>query len=387
MKIRTILMGALFVFLGAQSLLARTWTAVDGRTMEADFIRHDGKVVTFRLPSGTETKVPLTRLSEADQAFISKIEAGKDSVPPNWNARWPDQLVYRDSSKVTMVEENKEESRWVYESENYRFTCDVRLTIAVVRNFAEMFESTHYYTSQLPLAITGGFKTNGKYDIFLFESFADYVRAGGPPQSAGVFISGPRKSTILVPLKSVGVRKVGDSFFGDNRKSNRTLVHEITHQLTPLQYFAPGARGWFSEGLAEYCALTPYQNGSFGVRRAGDSLQQWVTSFDKRTRRGRNLGNVIDAPDLKAFMMMPYGHFAGSNANFNYGLGALLTLYFFHYDGEGDAARIKEFLKVLRAGGKPEPALNELLDGRTWDELEADIIAAFKKERIKLRFR
>lgn len=369
------------------SMSARTWTDVDGRTMKGELLSHDGKVAVFRLDSGKETKVPLSRLSETDQRIVTRTPPGGPQPKLNWNERWPDHLVYRHYSEVESVEENPEKSRWIYESENYRFTCDVRLTIAVVRNFAEMFESTLYYTSKLPLAMTGGLRKNGKYDIFLYEEFSNYVKSGGPPKSAGVFISGPDKSVILVPLRSLGVRKVGDSYVRDSSKSNRTLVHEITHQLTPGHYFKPGARGWFSEGVAEYCALTPYQNGRFGVRKADDTIKQYVTNFDRRTNRGRNIGTNISVPDLKSFMMMPYSQFAGSNANFNYGVGALLTLYFFHYDGEGDAARIKELLKVLRIGARPEAALEKLLDGRSWDELEAEITVAFNKERIKITFR
>jgi hypothetical protein len=107
---------------------------------------------------------------------------------------------------------------------------------------------------ELPLAISGGVKQEGKYQILLFETEQSYNSAGGPPGSAGVFIGG--KNIVMVPLTSLGVRPVGSGYMLDRDKSNKTLPHELVHQLTPDNYYAHGSMGWFTEGLAEYVAVT-----------------------------------------------------------------------------------------------------------------------------------
>ena len=49
---------------------ARTWTSTTGQTAEGDFVKVDGANVVLRMANGTNTSFPITRLSEADQAFI-----------------------------------------------------------------------------------------------------------------------------------------------------------------------------------------------------------------------------------------------------------------------------------------------------------------------------
>ena len=384
------------------SVEARSWTDVQGRTIEAELVSHDEKEVILRLPNGKNAFVPLSNLSEKDIAFLNgEIEEDSPPAPAaekeeekekpgdglNWDDPWPDTVEYKEDPQINIVEEDDEKKKWVYESANYRFICDVRLSKSVVGNLAEMFESTYQFSRALPLAITGGVQTDGKFAILLFEEFDSYVKAGGPPSSAGVFMGG--KNVVMVPLTSLGVRKVGSGYMRDRDKSDKVLVHELVHQLTPRVYYHDGSAGWFTEGLAEYCAMTPYSNGRFKVRSSLDSVEESVTGYDRKTNRGRALGTDISAPDLKSFMTMDYGEFTGSKANFNYGMGALLTTYFIHLDGEGDAKRLKEFVKKLREigdSGNVEDAFAELLDGRTWDEMEEAISKAWGRKGVDIEF-
>ncbi len=100
---------------------------------------------------------------------------------------------------------------------------------------------------------------------------------------------------------------------------------------------------------------------------------------------GRALGKEITLPDLKTFMLQSYSSFL-EEAQLNYGVGLLITYYFLQMDGDGDAKRIKDFLKALRKGKDREEALNVLLDGRTFEELEADIAKAWKRRGVELTF-
>ena len=195
----------------------------------------------------------------------------------------------------------------------------------------------------------------------------------------------PSKGVIMVPLSSLGVKKVGSRYMFDYKVSNKTLPHEITHQLTNIEYFRPGAKGWFSEGLAEYVGATAYRSGKFMVNGNLNDIRSYVTEGSRKDGRGRYLGTDISAPDLKQYMLMSYGSFV-ANGNFNYGLGALITYYFLHMDNDGDRKNVNAFLTALNDGKVGEEALQVLLAGRSFDELEVDITKAWRSRGVKIEF-
>lgn len=389
------LLAAALLLLFAPSGLSKTWTDKGGRKMEAELLSADEKTAVFRLANGKEVRVEIDRFAEADQELLRAWKPAEKADPPadddqpvdkgaNFDAPWPKKVSFDGDPDIKTVEEDKEKSRFIYESANYRFICDVRLSQSVVKGFAVMFEATHCYCRELPLGLSGGEKKDGKYPILLFEEKEDYIKAGGPPSSAGVFIGG--KGVVMVPLTSLGVRPVGSGYMLDRDKANGTLVHEITHQLTPHPYYRKGAMGWFSEGIAEYITATPYRAGNFKVASNFDDIRAYATGYGKDDTRGRALGESIKAPALKQFFLMSYEDFAGPRANFNYGLGLLLTTYFLHLDGDGDGARIKRFLGALRDGKTGQQALDLLLDGRSYEDLEEAIAKAWKRKGVEIEF-
>ncbi len=275
------------------------------------------------------------------------------------------------------------ESDYVYASEHYEFICDVNLNTSVVKRFSLLFEATNQFCRELPIGMVKPFR-EARHKIHLFETKDAYFSKGGPPGSAGVYISRGGEGDILVPLTSLGVKKVGSSYSVDYKEENTTLSHEITHQLTDKEYYRAGSRGWFTEGLSEYIANSGYRSGKFNV----DDLQKLkarVTAYGEDGRGGRALGEEITAPDLNAFFTQDYGSFV-ANAQLNYGLGALVVYYFFHMDGEKDAANIKNYLKGLKEGKKVPEMYEPLLAGRTWDEMEADITKGWRSRGVRINF-
>jgi hypothetical protein len=301
----------------------------------------------------------------------------------NFGLPWPERIKFGEDPEVDTVEEDPEKKRFIYESANYRYVCDVRLSKSVVKGFAVLFEATHLYCRSLPLAINGGKTVDDKHQILLFEEFDDYVKAGGPPGSAGVFIGG--RGVVMVPLTSLGVRPVGSGYMLDRDKSSKTLPHELVHQLTPEAYFGKGAMGWFTEGLAEYVAVTPYRSGAFSVRGNQKDIFDYATGFGSKDMGGRGLGTKIGLPALKTFMFQDYSQFL-AQPQLNYGCGLLITTYFFHLDGEGDGKRIKAFLKALHDGVVGDKALDLLLGGRSFDQLEEDIVKAWSRKGVDFIF-
>jgi hypothetical protein len=372
----------------------RTWTDVQNRKIEATLVRIEGQSVVLKLKNGRELPYPIAKLSEADRNEVEESRKALSADTPakepadsskslGFDAPWPHVVKLSEDPQINTVSESAEEKRFVYESANYRYVCDVRLTQSVVKRFAVMFEATHLCCRTLPLAINGGEMTDGKFQIFLFEDFADYVSAGGPPGSAGVFIGG--KNAVLVPLASLGVKKFGSGYMLDRDKSNSTLPHELAHQLSPDCYFASGAMGWFSEGIAEYVANTPYRSGAFNVRGNQKPITEYVTGYGAKDMGGRALGNKIKMPDLKSFMLQDYPTFLAEPA-LNYGCGLLLTAYFVSMDGEGDGKRLKAFLQALHAGKEGEEALDVLLDGRSFDKLQEEFTKAWRRNGVDFTF-
>jgi len=325
-------------------------------------------------------------LSGRDISRSSKAKlVEKFTLKDNFDAEWP-KLVKSFTPEITVVEEDKENKVFTYHSPNYEFVSDVQLSKSVLKNFSTLFEATRNYCQELPLSLVKAHIPDKtvRFRILLFGTKGEYYKNGGPQGSAGVYRSG--SGEILIPLTSLGVKKVGSKYTYDYKSTNKTLPHEIAHQLTNTEYFRPGARGWFSEGLAEYIAVTDYRSGKFMVNGNRRDIVDYVTDVSKRDNRGRRLGTEITAPDLKEFMLMSYSEFT-SNGNFNYGFSALITYYFLHMDGEGERKNLNNFLKALNSGKVGEEAVNELLAGRTFDELEKAITKAWRSRRVKIMFK
>lgn len=174
----------------------------------------------------------------------------------------------------------------------------------------------------------------------------------------------------------------------DRSSSDSVISHELVHQFTPREYFCQSeTNSWFIEGIAEYVATIPYRAGTFNLRRHRRALVDYSTGFSRKYGRGRNIGTDITVPSLEKFMALPYRRFAGnSEANFNYAVGMLLTYYFIHFDGDGDAARLKKFNQALAAGKPYEEAEALLLDGRTYQQLEEDVAKAWSRAGVKFTF-
>ena len=386
-----VLIHALLLAGFAHAAEMRSWTDLQNRKIEARMLGLQGETVMLELKDGRKVPFPLAKLSAADAEFArnQKTDTNAENAPdsnepaPNFDAPWPDRIKFGEDPEIKIIEEDAEKKRFIYESANYRYTCDVRLSKTVVKGFAVMFEATYLFCRTLPIGLDGGRRSDGKLQVRLFEEFDDYVKAGGPRESAGVFLGG--KSHVLVPLTSLGVRPVGSGYMLDRDKSSKTLPHELTHQLTPETYFEPGGMGWFTEGIAEYIAVTPYRSGAYSVRNNYKDIIDYTTGYGAKGNGGRALGTEIQLPALKTFMLQSYESFL-EQAGLNYGAGLLITYYFLQMDGDEDAKRIKAFLKALRGGKTGEDALAVLLDGRTFEQLEKEIAKAWKRRGVELTF-
>ena len=394
-----------FSFLLVSPLSAHVWTGSSGKKVEADFLRiDDGKVVLKRKSDGKQFTVEKSFFSEKDQAvidgLIAKHEQGGENKKPtalsvevdaleenlNFGEPWPKIISLKKDFDIVEVE--NEEGLFIYHSKNFEFIADVRLSKSVVKRFGELFEATLLYCQALPISSLKAINHSSKKkkQIFLYSDTQKYYKAGAPVGSAGVYIGG--RDIILVGMQFLGLKKLGSGYTLDRKNSNKTLPHEIVHMFTDRMYYAPGALGWFSEGLAEYVAITPYRGGKFLVGSNRKPIVEYVTSYGVDNKGGRAIGDEFDMIPLKEFMLMSYADFAdfsSGKGGFNYGVGTLLVYYFFHFEDNG-VENMTAFLKALRAGKRGEEALNSLLAGRTFEELEEDVHRAWRSRGVRINF-
>ncbi len=388
----------------------REWTDTEtGRKVEAEYVSSDGEQVKIQRQSdGKSFSLSLAKLSEADRSYVSQrmadkteneLDPGSDSDVDtsssrrsreadatkftSYTADWPSQVKVAAQVDVQVVSEDDTEKKYVYRSAHYEYICDVQLSQSVVGSFARLFEATYEYVKLLPLGMRKPHLEGEHFKILLFEHHGTYVSNGAPPESAGVYMS--RGDLIMVPLTSLGVKKVGSRYMRDRDHSNKTLPHEIAHQLTDRKYYSEGARGWFTEGLAEYVGVTPFRSGIYSTKQQISAVKDYVTAYGRDKNGGRALGDEIRMAAVQDFMLMPYSSFT-ADANRNYGCGLLLTYYFFHMDGDGERVALNHFLKALQDGKKGQEAIDALLMGRTYEQLQEQIAKAWKSRGVKIHF-
>lgn len=382
----------------------RTWTDRSGRSFDGEWISSTKTTAKIRRADGKVFEVARDKLSAGDIAYLETkaatpepagkpkaVESGEasggrldgyDPATANFDAAWPDSVGVAGEAALTVVEEDKDAEKYVYESEHFRFTCNVLMRPSLLSKVATMFEACHRAHHDIPFnnRRTRSPKA-GKLNARLFETMEQYRAAGGPPGSAGVYMG--EQDIFMVPLEALGVKKVGSGYMFDFDGDFHTLYHEITHQLWADLGGMAGM--WMVEGFAEYMACAPYRAGSFSFSKQPKALLSYATAFGKKDNGGRALGEEISMAHLEEFMSWDQPTFYQDGGR-NYGLGLLLTYFFINLDGKGDAARVKACIRKLQEGADEEEARRVLLDGRSYADLEKEFAAAMRKKGIKVEF-
>ncbi len=372
----------------------RTWTSNDGRTIEASFEGADDAGVRLRLANGTVATVPLERLSSADADYVKSLAAASEpsargaSDAPAALAEWPRSIDIGATPVPEVVVEDAERKEFVYRSGHYEFHCDSRLTSAVVREFSRIFEATYLLNCSLPLDLKPLPEDGQEHFVArLYTSREDYYENGGIEGSAGVYQRS--KKALAVPLSSLGVKIAGSRVLlesSGNEGDNRTLIHEITHQM--MNHWLPKLPTWYIEGSAEAVEMLEYERGKFNLAGRKGSLRSYV-------ERGGGSGREFTMLDPEELFGLDGRTWAAALASIrgqatqNYHSAGLMTYYFYFLDGEGDSANIIAYLRELEdADRSAEPAAFErhLLRGRDPEQLKEDLAKAFRGEGVALAF-
>lgn len=391
----------LMITFSAPALTARTWTNSDGKTIEADFVRMVGERVVVLRIGGKEVIYPLVKLSDEDQRYCEEqadlqvenadpVEAdGELDRTADLNGQLPEQVGPPLEVLVETIREDAENNEYVYASQRFEFISTRRLTSRVVSGFAKLYEATYDAVKAMPWGteLNPG-SDSGRFLVKLFTEESDFIEAGGIVGSAGTAIG----AVSLAQLRYLGVRDTGSRLILEDIEDNPLLVHELTHALRDEA--DRDLPTWAIEGFAEYMASAPYQRtGRFNFK---DRFEHTATyAHDKggeesgSFRLPMGLESMLDCPRA-TFYNLDEDKAMQDGASINYAMSLVLMTYFWHADkGKDNAgeqgAPVRAWLGAIRDGSSETEARELLLDGRTYAEIEAEIVAAYRRE-LKIQF-
>ena len=304
----------------------------------------------------------------------------------------------------------------VYRSANFEFVADEKLAGSVLKEIARTFEATRALLHALPWGLEPHPPgASDRYRARFYSRYEDYLREGGPPNTSGYYSSSDR--LFRVPFASLGLELRGKTWFKHQEYENDTLVHEITHQL--LHDYLPFLPGWVIEGTAEYTEMLPYAGGRFLSGSHQRAIKQYVEEAGRRGVRPATLGKLADHLRATRGDWAEAMALGGTTQFQRYFAACLLVYYFSHLDGDGRGTRFLAYLGRIRDARNdwgaffrdpritwnpdgsftypsdfalPAQSLDEtfgleqlalLLDGRDPDQLQKDIVAAFRKIGVR----
>ena len=430
--LRLFIAAAVFAFNAlAQDAAIRPWKDAQGRIIQAAYVSATADSVTLKMADGKEHQIPLTRLSAEDQAFVKSLAPAAPSTAqgttpavsasslnrlPIDKRTWPENVIVPTKSiEIQIVEENPVARKCIYRSEGFEFTSQAKLAGSVMKEVARTFEATKTLVSSLPWGVVcqppEGFE---RYKAALYETRNDYIAAGGPENSGGVYMSGDK--IFRVPFPSIGLKLLGKTYAKDENYDGGTLIHEITHQV--MDAYLTFLPVWVIEGTAEYTEMLPYNAGKFRADAHKSGIRDHIQEMQKR-------GYPIDIGSLETHMTMNRATWSGIADTSNKKMGELyfrsvLLVYFFcHLDGDkkgtrfikfmdavyGETEALRTFFKDPRVKHFPDGRfsyptsfpppdmkgetapfkhLTLLLNDRSYSQIAQEIIAAYKEIGVKV---
>lgn len=406
----------------ARPAVARTWTTTDGHAFQATLVQVQGTQVTLRLGNGQLAGMSLSRLSEGDQLFIKGGQnptapgqpATAARVPPEKRI-WPAKVeVDSRAIEVSLVKDDAAAKDYRYRSQNFEFISEDKLAGSVMKEIARTFEATRSLVQALPWGIDPQPPADlGYYQAKFYVTRESYIADGAPPNSGGVYFSKDR--IFRIPFPSLGLQMRGKTWFKDDNYRNDTIVHEITHQMMhDFIFFLPT---WVSEGTAEYTEMLPYHAGRFLSGSHERGIKDYLKEAEGRQMKPAHIGSVMEHMSMTS---AEWSERSARGEQSRLYFSSLMLVYFFsHLDGDGKGTRFLRYMDkmaeardawaaffknpnvTLRPDGSftyrsdtPLPPqkrggdygleqLDVLLDGRSPDQLQKDVVDGFRKIGVR----
>jgi hypothetical protein len=408
----------------------RNWTTTEGKAFQATFVRVQGPTVWLKLTNGQVATLPIARLSEADQALVKPPAAAplpatppispKPAAPVLTTAAkrgWPPKVeVDNRAIEVKLVKEDAANQKYVYRSQAFEFISGDKLAGSVMKEIARTFEATRALVDALPWGIAPKPPSDtGFYEAEFYVTREAYIAAGGPANSGGVYFSKDR--VFRIPFPSLGLEMRGKTWFKNESYQGKTIIHEITHQT--MHDFLPFLPIWATEGMAEYTEMLPYNAGRFLSGSHERGLKDYLKGMEERGLSLTQSGPFFDHMHLSEETWHSRAAGGPQAQTRLYLMSCVLVYYFSHLDGDGNGARWIAYLDKIKEardawdtffknpqvrkqgdGGFSFPStisvpsqkrdesfgldqMSILLDGRNADQLQKDIVAAYKKIGIR----
>ena len=368
----------------------RGWTNAKGQPFTATLLSFDGTTAIFKMPNGARAQAPSATLSEADQKYLA-----------DWLEKQPIKFTMPDvvavdisKLKAEVVSEDEANERYVYRTEHFEFESQGKFSISLLREVSRVFEATYELLKALPWNIDPKAPSGQYFKARLLKNREEYAKAGGPPNSGGVYKSSDE--TFYAPFESVGLKPYGKGYTKDADYKADTLVHELTHQM--MHFWLHYLPNWVVEGTAEYTENLPLHAGRFRVASAKTGLKDYTEFLKKRAVGGMPEPYPIDK--LFKITNAEWGQTLAEDPTLSrrmYFTSYLLVYYFMHMDGNGDGQRFIRFFRMVdkerkkgdrrfRGGDDDfhQRALQVLLDGRAEEELMKQIRSAYARLGIRL---
>jgi hypothetical protein len=368
----------------------RQWTTAQGQTFTATLLSFDGTTAAFKMANGARAQAPMSHFNQGDQDYLTQW---LEKQPIKFTT--PD-IVAVDISKIKaeVVTEDEANEKYVYRTEHFEFESQGKFSLSLLREVSRTFEATYALLKALPWGIDPKAPSGQYFKARLLKSRDDYARAGGPPNSGGVYKS--RDETFYAPFESVGLKPYGKGYTKDADYKADTLVHELTHQM--MHFWLPYLPNWVVEGTAEYTENLPLNAGRFRVASAKTGLKDYTEFLKKRVVGGMPEPYPIEK--LFKITNEQWGNTLAEDPTLSrrmYFTSYLLVYYFMHMDGNGDSQRFIRFFREVdkerkkgnHLRGPAEEAFHNrvlgiLLDGRSEEELMKQIRSAYARLGIRL---
>ena len=319
-------------------------------------------------------------------------EMGVKNVRVKSPGDWPRSVSVPKDTEVQEMAGGAPGAGFTYVSNNFAFVSKAKLQPEAQKTVARLCECAYAackaIAEVLPVPRSSADRGEKEFIVELQPGMEEYYAAGGPTNSAGVFLGAYRKTggplkeadiaidKVMIPFPSLGIGRSGKVEREDI--DTHALVHELTHQ----QFLLNSLPIWANEGWAEYVGYVPYVGEDLDFDR-GFSLI--LHAARQRAERGAldfdfKLEEFFTMNQQTMYGYMPQG-------KDTYMLSVMTVAFFVHLDGKKGVDAMKAYLQALLDGKSPEDAAQELIKPhRTAARLQQDFIRAWKSKKVKVSF-
>ncbi|MEM1441762.1 MAG: hypothetical protein AAGF67_05435 [Verrucomicrobiota bacterium] len=369
----------------------RAWTFADGSQLDAVILAADARNAQIRvLKTQGVAQVKLDVFAETDRAMIdgwvaSHAPKSIAGFPiPLKNHEWP--RLWKGEKEIE-VERIGDTNRW--RSEHFEITNESGINEESLYAIVRVCESVDgaLRALPLPLPVNWGRPTEEKRQIIIQRSdavaeemnFAGYWDAlTGNVHILSDHLVEPDTQWVVFEFdKPEKVQKYD------------VIVHEVTHQSTAALVYL-GVPAWLPEGLAEYLSATQYAPAAYQFTNTHVTLRHHInkSTVGDRIVKDRRLNLV----HLEKLMNRSHDEWNEINSRdpaageLQYNLSLLLMDYFIHRDHK-DGHHFRRYIESILSGvSETEARENHLLRGRSYAEIEEEMVELWKPLGFTVQF-